>query len=89
MYMLIFANKDSHLTWQNHIDHISNKVSRVLGIMYRLKHIYPQLVLQMLYNSLIVPHFTYCLLVWGSKVCDGHKLHSVQKIALRLRLYCS
>ena len=77
---------NSHLTWQNHIDHISNKVSRVIGIMYRLKHIYPQLVLQMLYNSLIVPYFTYCLLVWGSKVCDGYKLHLhlVQKRALRL-----
>ena len=52
--------------------------------MYRLKHIYPQSVLQLLYNSLIVPHFTYCLLVWGSKVCDCHKLHLVQKRALRL-----
>ena len=52
-----------HSTCHRHVDHISNQISRVIGIMYRLKHIYPQSVLQMLYNALIVPHFTYCLLV--------------------------
>ena len=73
---------NSHLTWHNHMDHISNKISRVIGIMYRLKHIYPQSVLQMLYNALIVPHFTYCLLVWGSNIYDGHRLHLIQKRVL-------
>jgi len=52
--------------------------------MYRLKHIYPQSVLQMLYNALIVPHFTYCLLIWGSNIYDGHRLHLIQKRALRM-----
>ena len=74
---------NSHLTWQNHIDHIANTISRVIGVMYRLKHIYPKSILLMLYNTLIVPHFTYCLLVWGSKINDGHRLHLVQKRALR------
>ena len=68
-----------NLTWNNHIDHISKKIARVIGIMYRLKHIYPQSVLQMLYNTLIVPHFTYCLLVWGSNIFEGHKIHLLKK----------
>ena len=53
---------DSTLQWQTHTNHISLKISRVIGIMYRLKLIYPQAVLLLLYNALILPHFFYCLL---------------------------
>ena len=38
----------------------------------------------MLYNTLIVPHFNYCLLTWGEKLSDGHRLHLLQKKALRI-----
>ena len=31
-----------------------------------------------------MPHFHYCLLVWGSNVKDGHKLHLLQKKAIRV-----
>ena len=30
-----------------------------------------------------MPHFYYCLLVWGSNVKDRHKLHLLQKKAIR------
>ena len=33
---------DEHLTWKNHITMITNKLSKVIGILNRLKHIYPQ-----------------------------------------------
>ena len=75
---------NSQLTWSSHIEHISKKISRVIGVMYRLKHIYPQSVLLMLYNSLIVPHFSYCILIWGSTIENGHTIHLLQKKALRL-----
>ena len=75
---------DSTLKWNSHVNHVSLKVSRVIGIMYRLKFIYPQAVLPLLYNALILPHFSYCLLVWGSKVFNGHPLHLLQKKALRI-----
>ena len=75
---------NSQLTWIHHMNHISKKISRVIGIMYRLKHIYPQTVLLMLYNTLILPHFSYCILLWGSKVIDGHSIHILQKKALRI-----
>ena len=74
----------SNLKWNKHIDHISIKVSKVIGIMFRLKSIVPSDVLHTLYNSLIMPHFHYCLLTWGSTIRNGHKLHLLQKKALRL-----
>ena len=32
-----------------------------------------------LYNSLVVPHLDYCILTWGSKIVNGHKIHILQK----------
>ena len=52
--------------------------------MFCLKTILPSDVLQTLYNSLRMPHFHYCLLTWGSTIKTGHKLHLLQKKALRL-----
>ena len=41
-------------------------------------------VLLTLYQAIIYPHFIYGLLVWGSKIENGHPLHLLQKKALRI-----
>ena len=51
--------------------------------MYKLKHIYSEAVLLIIYQSIIIAHFTYGLLVWGSKNTN-HPLHLLQKGALRI-----
>ena len=43
------------------------KISRATGVILRLRHIYPREILLTLYNTLILPHLNYCILVWGSK----------------------
>ncbi len=75
---------NSSLKWNTHINHIRTKIARTIGLMTRLKHIYPRAALLILYNALIIPNFTYCLLVWGSKVVNDHPLHLLQKRALRI-----
>ena len=72
------------LKWQKHIDHVSKKVSKAIGVMYRLKHVYPEAVLLILYQSIIYAHFNYGILVWGSKINTDHPLHLLQKRALRI-----
>ena len=72
----------SILKWNKHIDHISIKVSKVIGTMFRLKYVVPCDVFQTLYNSLIMPHYHYCLLAWGSTIKNGHKLFLLQKKAV-------
>ena len=72
------------MKWKKHIDHIALKVSKIIGIMYRLKFILPADVLLTIYNSLILPHFNYCHLAWGSNITAGHKLHLLQKKAVRI-----
>ena len=66
---------ESNMSWNLHINHISLKISKAIGILYRLKTIYPQLVLQTLYNTLILPYFNYCILVWGATINEGNPLH--------------
>ena len=38
--------------------------------MNRLKYIYPQPILHILYNTLILPHLNYCVIVWGFDYFD-------------------
>ena len=52
--------------------------------MYRLKHISREAVLLIVYQSIINAHFTYGLLVWGSKINTNNPLHLLQKRALRI-----
>ena len=49
------------LSWDNHINHISLKVSKAIGILYRLRSMYPHRVLLTLYNALILLHYNYCI----------------------------
>ena len=71
----------SDLKWNKHI---SLKISKVIGIMFRMKYILPSGILHTIYNTLIMPHYSYCLLTWGSKIHIGHRLLLLQKKALRM-----
>ena len=44
-----------NMTWSKHIEKVSLKMSRVIGILNRLKLTYPQCILLTLYNTLIMP----------------------------------
>ena len=70
---------NSQLTWQTHIDENSKKISRVIGLIYKLQYILPQKILLSLYNTLILPQINYCILLWG-KECKSILL---QKRAIR------
>lgn len=72
---------DQHMTWNNHIQKIASKVSQTIGIMNKLKNFLPPHILQIIYNSLILPKFNYGLLLWGHKF---ERLEKVQKKAVRL-----
>jgi len=54
-----------HLTWKKHVDTLSRKVSRVLGVLKHAKQFLPQNILKNLYISIIEPHFRYRSSVWG------------------------
>ena len=72
---------DTHVNWKKHTEKVSNKCSRIIGILYRLKHTLPQRIKLMMYNSLLLPHINYCLTTWGYQC---HILQKLQKRAIRI-----
>ena len=62
-FLGIFINK--HLKWSTHTEFIANKISKYTGVTNRLKHTLPPRILLTLYNTLILPHLHYGLLLWG------------------------
>ena len=60
------------------------KVLKAIGILHRLKSVYPLSVLLTLYNTLLLPYFNYGRLTWGSIVKEDHHLHKIQKKAVRI-----
>ena len=68
---------DSNLTWSHHINYISNKLTRICGVLSRLKHDVPVLILKIIYNSLFLSHLNYGITAWGFNV--GPRIKTLQK----------
>jgi exonuclease III len=74
---------DENLNWKSHVDVVSSKISKTIGIMNRLRFFLPKNILITLYNSLVLPYLNYSILTWGgSSSCD--KLLILQKRAVRI-----
>ena len=69
------------LDWGYHINKISNKISKVLGVMSRIKRFISSSILRMIYNSLILPHLYYAILAWGF---NNTRIFKLQKRAVRI-----
>lgn len=72
---------DESLTWTPHITKIKGKLYRILGILNRLKHLVPDDIKSLIYNSLAMPHLNYGLILWGQK-CK--KIFNLQKKMVRV-----
>ena len=76
---------DEKLTWNNHLNYISGKISRSLGMISRVCRILPVDILKTLYYSMIYPYLLYCCIVWGGACTTSlHKLEVLQNRAVRL-----
>ncbi len=71
---------DDTLSWKNHLVMITNKLSKINGILYRLKYIFPKYILLTIYKSLFVPYINFGSLVWGTKI---ERIETMQKRAIR------
>ena len=72
---------NEHLNWKAHIDKISNKISRSIGILNRQKHFIPLESKLHIYNSLILSHLHFGILSWGYQ-CE--RLQKLQKKLYKL-----
>ena len=64
-YLAVFI--DEHLKWDAQLQHINNKITKNIGILFKLtRHYVPLSTLKQLYYTLIYPYLTYGLMSWGT-----------------------
>ena len=76
---------DDKLSWASHINYISKKISKGIGILCKARKYLPRNCLVTLYYSFVYPYLNYCLEVWG-KATENYisKIHKLQKRAIRI-----
>ena len=72
---------DDKLLWNEHIDSITIRASKGLGMLRRMKPFLPRSILVTIYKSLILPYLDYCCLVWDN--CSNYLHDNLQKIQNR------
>ena len=75
---------DDKLNFSQHIRTLKSKMSRYVGVMYKLKGLVPTKILLQIYHSFIQSHINFCSLVWGfSAKTNIELLFSSQKKGIR------
>ena len=75
---------DNKLNWKAHLNELSKKLSRAVGLMYKIRHFCPTAVLRSLYYSLFHSHLSYGLVLWGNANQSYiDKIRSLQRRALK------
>ena len=73
---------DTKLKFRGHISSICGKLSKAVGIIYRVSEFLPQKSLIGLYYSLFYPYLTYCNELWGGTY--GVHLNTVEMLQKRV-----
>ena len=75
---------DSRLSWKFHISELTKKLSRSVGMLFKIREYTPKSVLVSLYHSLFNSHLTYGLPAWGhTKKELTKRISKLQKKAVR------
>ena len=56
---------DEKLSWASHIKAIKTKMSRFIGVMYKIKRQLPIKARLQIFQSFVQSHLNFCSLVWG------------------------
>ena len=76
---------DERLKFDLHVTHISSKISKSIGVLYKLKNLVPFPTLKSLYFSFVYPYLLYSNIVWGSTFSSHlHPLRMLQKRVIRI-----
>lgn len=74
----------SNLTWNNHIQKVSNNARGALGFLRRHLHMCTQEAKEIAYTTMVRPMMEYAASVWDpAATCSIHQLESVQRKAAR------
>jgi len=79
---------DPELTFKNHINHVSNQLSKGIYFLKTSKNFFTEFCLKNIYYTLIHSHLTYALTIW-SCVSPGLLDSVVKKQKTAIRIVCN
>lgn len=80
---------NSKLTWDPHKKHISKKVNKNIGLLYKCRQVMNENSLIKMYKTFIEPYFLYAIEVWGhSAVSETDMINKLQNKVLRVIYNC-
>lgn len=75
---------DQYLNFAKHINELGKKLSKIVGLLFKVRNFLPLQALLTLYRSLFEPHLNYCNVIWNNTYPTyTTKLLTLQKKALR------
>ncbi len=76
---------DDKMSWDKQITALTLKLSKAIGILYKLKRYASQSILRNVYYSIIHPHLIYGIMSWGAtSITSLNSLQGKQNRALKL-----
>ena len=73
---------DEKLKWHEHLRIVNQRISRALYALNKAKHSLQTTQLRMLYHSIVYPHLTYGITLWGS----AHETHKSKLILTQKKI---
>ena len=76
---------DAHLNFSYHINSISTKLSRAIGVLYKIRHYVTKDTLRLIYFGTFFSLLTYGCQIWG-QIKSNHfvRLESLQNRAMKI-----
>eukprot|EP00733_Pompholyxophrys_punicea_P000453 Pompholyxophrys_punicea_v1_NODE_126_length_3319_cov_18.116115.p1 type:complete len:664 gc:universal NODE_126_length_3319_cov_18.116115:2957-966(-) len=74
----------STLDWSDHVSILLKRLSRLSGLFFLLRASLPTSALKTLYNSLVLPHLSYAVEIWGSSSRGAGYLRPIFVLQKRL-----
>ena len=75
---------DSHLEWNYHVDDLSAKLSRAVGMLAKIRHYVSTNTLNMIYHGIFSSLLLYGSQIWGQSNSSISKMEKLQNRALRI-----
>ena len=76
---------DEKLKFDQHTKYLCSKVSKSIGIFYKIRYLVPDSVLFNLYHTLVYPYLNYCNVAWcGTYWTHLNSLWLLQKRVIRI-----
>ena len=86
-FLGVIINKN--LTWEDHKNHIFNKVSKTTGLLRKCRNFMDIKGRIKMYKTFVQPYFNYAIEVWGHTVrAESDILNKIQAKALRIIFDC-